>query len=197
MFLKVLSVVCLPLFGLMPGVAKDSTGVSDPCACKVVNYTIASASCMCSNPGNPNPVRAFSSSVETFPDGQAEIGQCGKVGCDPESAHPCILKPMRVIVTVAACARDCTGHAATVNDVNWVWDLSNWGVSAPVPLTGTHAIGVALSYTLFPPEDPAYAECDGKENSAELKFKNKDGTTAFFVKFIFGCGKCDNDTGGS
>ena len=193
MLTKLLTFVGITWVSLVHGVQSDSSCPTDPCACKVVNYTAPGPSCKCAMPGNPNLVPAFDASVATFPDGLPTNGKCNKPGCDTEEARPCTLKPMRVHVTAAACARDCTGHSSATPGVNWDWGIAGWGGNAPSPLNGNQTFGTIVSYTLLPPQNTSAAECDGKEVSAELKFKNKDGTTAFFIKFVFGCGKCASE----
>lgn len=180
------------LVGSLGAVAQDPPPV-DPCACKVVNHAFPGpAPCKCQMPGDPDKTASFSVSEETFPDGLPSDGKCSTSPCNPVVATPCTLKPMQVIVTIMACARQCTKHDPSVNVVPWKWSgVDAFGVNMPNPMSGSQAIGTSFAFTLHPPADSGVtAECGSGDKDATLTFLNKDATTAFTVTFRFGCGKC-------
>jgi hypothetical protein len=170
--------------------ATQSGGGDELCKCEVVNTTHrvdSMSACECTNPGSSVPKRPIAASEEVFPEDLSRHGDC--TDCDASNNGRCTYAAMQVTVTIANCARDCTGHKPTDAGVAWSLDkpIDWWGSTNS---SGVHAFGAVHVYTVEPPSADGKSDCGTAPKKAELTFKKKNGQTAYTVFFEFGCGAC-------
>ncbi|MCU0867332.1 MAG: sigma-70 family RNA polymerase sigma factor [Planctomycetes bacterium] len=169
------------------------TGIQDPvpvspCQCEVVNKAtpIPASDCKCETPGSGQTI-PISATEEVFPDGLPDHGVCNENGCNGN--NKCTYKPMSVTITIAACARTCTGHDDTDPGVDWEWshDQSFWTTATSY---GTHPFNWGQPFTMTAPSVSAANDCGSGPKKSTLTFKKKNKQTAFTLEFEFGCGTC-------
>lgn len=158
----------------------------DPCKCEVVNKVKMSESdCKCNLPGDPDPVEAYDSSTPVFPEGLPEDGVCNKAPCAGDNT--CTFQVVATTVTIAACARKCTGHKETSSCVRW--KRTGLVEAGTVGSEGCHDFGVAVTYIGLPP-GPNYSACGTPQVEDVITFYKSNGNVAFKLTFSYGCGSC-------
>jgi hypothetical protein len=159
----------------------------DRCKCAVVNtvFTIG-GDCKCSIPGTGSPRPAFSVSEPVFPDGIPADGVCTKNTCTGN--NECTYKPIQVVLTIAACARTCTGHDEDEPDVNF--RRTPDPTMGSVPSTGSVGFGQQQTFTSGTPSVGSPNLCGSGPFEESITFLKQDGQHAFKIVFQFGCGNC-------
>lgn len=167
--------------------AQDPPG--DSCVCEVVNtvhVTSGTGDCTCRDPGNGSQVDPFTVGTPVYPDGAPEPGVC--VECDEGTPSACTFKPVEVSVTIAICARECTGHKAGDPGVPWKRAYgTGW---SNLPTSGSQNFNSTQAYTMPPPNAPNSSLCGSGPFESTVVFYKKNGTMALKLTFEFACGKC-------
>jgi hypothetical protein len=158
---------------------------ADPCKCAVVNKPkLIDADCKCELEG-VGEVPAFDSTTPVFPDGVAAPGVCSAAPCTGN--NQCTFKAVATTVTIAACARKCTGHEDTDPCVSWA--RRAFPEAGGVGSTGCHAFGGSVEYIAAAP-GANHRSCGGANMEDTITFYKVDGTIAFKLVFTFSCGSC-------
>lgn len=166
---------------------------ADPCKCKVTAKRKFSAEvCKCKDPVTDEEVDAFSVSVLVYPDGLPESGKCVANGCPGENGQPkdCVYKAIEINLTIAECARACTGHPAGAGGVSYKREFSagygNQPSAGSLTFGGNHLIRSAVPNGL-----PGLGQCGSGPFKETYTFLSFDQTsTVFSVWFEFACGQC-------
>lgn len=159
---------------------------ADPCKCEVVNsVTLSQNDCKCKLPGTTAPVPAIDSVTPVFPEGLPEDGVCDKAPCTGD--NKCEYKPIEVVVTIAACARKCTGHDD--EDLCVRWTRPAFAPAQTVATSGCHNIGANIVYT-GPAPSANLSSCGTAQMEDTITFYKKNGNVAAKLTFSFACGAC-------
>jgi hypothetical protein len=169
-------------FGLRAQVSSSP----DRCKCAVVNkvYTIGD-DCKCSIEGQ-GELPAFSISQPVFPHGLPASGVCQKNTCTGN--NQCTYKDIRVTLTIAACARACTGHEE--EDQGVTFHRKPDPTMGAVPSSGTVGFGTSEVFTSGVPTQGSPNICGSGPFEESITFLRKDDQHAFKIVFQFGCGDC-------
>jgi len=163
----------------------------DPCACEVVNTFDSSSGtgdCKCTDPGTGSKIPPFTVGVAVYPDGAPSPGVCTGGECEDKTGSACTFTSIQVSVTIAICARACTGHASTDLGVDWKKAFGpGW---ANQPDSGAQAFNSTVAYTMPPPNAPNANICGSGPWESTITFNKKNGTKALQLTFEFACGKC-------
>lgn len=161
---------------------------TNECECEVVN-TVRSMNledvCKCTVPGAaPGP--AISVSMPVYPEGLPVNGDCLAGTC--VGPNTCTYKNMQVNVTVAACARTCTGH--DLGDAGVDWKRPAFAAGGATGSTGTAPFGQMTPFSSAKPTAPGTAECGTATMTDSITFYKANGNEAFKLEFQFACGSC-------
>jgi len=161
--------------------------LTDRCKCAVVNDgKLIGEDCKCDLVG-VGEVPGFDGTTPIFPEGLPAHGVCNASPCTGNNR--CTFKAVAVTVTIAACARKCTGHEDADPCVSWV--RRPFPEGGGVGSNGCHPIGASVSYIATPPGQN-HSSCGGDLMEDTMTFKKADGTVAFKLVFSFQCGSCRN-----
>jgi len=186
------------VYGLLTVVDARSTGVivdepavivdEDDCACDVVNKAYVVGDCKCELAGGGGKVKAVSISVPVFVGGDPEPGVCTDEPCT--NPKDCTYRNIQVSVTIASCARKCSGHGTDATHIGYGRTYSPPGGWSGTPAGGSVAIGGSESVTGLSPNNNGANFCGAGPYKDTLVFKKANGQTLAEVVFEFGCGKC-------
>lgn len=179
------------LCGLLTVVDARSTSAivtENDCACKVVNKAYVVGDCKCDLPGGGGKVKAVSISVPVFVGGDPEDGVCSDEPCT--NPKDCVYRNIEVTVTIASCARTCSGHGPDVDDIDFGRTYSPAAGWTGTPTGGSMAIGGSETVTGPLPNGNGANLCGVGPFKDTMVFKKADGQTLAEVVFEFGCGKC-------
>ena len=158
---------------------------ADPCKCEVVNKVYGVGDCKCTITGQ-GEVPAFSYSTPVFPEGIPQHGVCNQGTCPGNNM--CTYKPIQITITIAACARTCTGHEAADPGVPWKREVPP--EMAAVESTGTWGFGSSTTITSGVPNVGNPNMCGQGPFEEKITFYKWNGQEAYKVVFQFGCGNC-------